>query len=86
MITDSQYAAIVNLIPYQLTGIQDRPDAGFRENVSALVDATTKTPTLVSGASFNPDGAPFSTAMAALVSKCKANGTEVFAVSTTPGG
>ncbi|WP_345184920.1 hypothetical protein [Microbacterium panaciterrae] len=58
-LTDAQFAGIVNLIPFQLKGITQRPDAGLRDEIASLIADTAHTAPIVAGASFNPDGAPF---------------------------
>jgi hypothetical protein len=85
-LTDTGYAAIVNLLPYQLKGIAQRPDAGLQHELSVLITDTTKTPSIVAGASFNPDGVPFRDDFEAIHKACDANGTPTFAIATTPAG
>lgn len=85
-LTDAGYAAIVNLLPYQLKGIAQRPDAGLQRELSALITDTTTTPSIVAGASFNPDGVPFRDDFVAIHKACDSNGTPTFAIATTPAG
>jgi hypothetical protein len=85
-ISKDQYAAVVNLLPYQLKGIAQRPDAGLQKQLAVMIADTQSTPPIVSGASFNPDGLPFRDDYVAIHKACDENGTPTFAIATTPGG
>lgn len=74
-LSDSQFAAIVNTAPTTLTALKMLATHGLEGQVGGLLEDTTLTPPVVSGATFDPHGKPFETDMLQAVSSCSQNGT-----------
>lgn len=76
-LSDSQFAAIVNTAPTTLKALKMLATHGLESEVGGLLEDTTLTPPIVSGATFDPHGKPFETDMLQAVSSCNQNGTPI---------
>jgi len=78
-LSDADTAAIINTIPDSIAAAAVISQA-LRDDLATLKSDTERTPPLIQGALFNPDGLPYRATFQGVIKDCEAGGEEVFAV------